>query len=154
MIIREKTEQYDGSHRVLMYEADDAGGLREESRASDLDDQIGTFYEARKLEMDRLRRKVLDGQISPIALCMTYQQMTVPDLAARAKLSKRVVKRHLTPTGFREVTVTILQRYARIFDLSVADLFQFLDVPEGIVVRDEHRQERLLQIISLEVEER
>jgi transcriptional regulator with XRE-family HTH domain len=152
MIIRQKSEGYDGSHRLVAYERDDNGGLREESRASDLDDQISTFYEQRALEMMRLRRQVMEGEISPIALCMTYQQLTLSDLAARAKLSKRVVKRHLTMDGFRDVTVATLQRYARIFDVAVADFFQFVDVPAEVDVREDRKAERLLQVLTLVVD--
>lgn len=149
MIIRRENERYDGSHRVLMYETDEEGRLVERQRKSDLDDQISTFYEQRTLELARLRRQLLDGAISPIALCMAYQNLTVADLASRVKLSKRQVKRHLTPAGFGEVTVAVLQRYARVFDLAVADLFQFVDVGEGVEVRDEHRRERLIQLVTV-----
>jgi len=148
MIIREKSEGYDGKFRLIMYEPDEQGRLSEQSRRSEMEEQIETYYEQRRLEMERLKAQVVNGEISPIALCMTYQQMTLPDLASRAKLSKRQVKRHLTPEGFREVTVELLQRYARIFDLAVADFFQFLLVKEGTEVSDEHRGERLIQLVE------
>ena len=109
MIIREKIEEYDGSHRLVMYEADEGGKYSETTRKSDLDDQIASFYEQRHVEMEKLQRQVLNEEISPISLCMTMQQMTLPDLATRAKMSKRKVKKHLTAKGFRELTVRCRQ---------------------------------------------
>ena len=152
MIIRENEEGYDGSFRLIMYEHDEDGKLKEHSRRSEMEDQIETYYEQRKLEMERLKRQVLDAEISPIALCMAYQQMTLPDLSARAKLSKRQVKRHLTPTGFRELTVELLQRYARVFDVAVADFFQFLTVKAGTKAEVKHHNERLVQLIDVSPE--
>lgn len=149
MIIRENFETYDGSFRILKYEADEAGGLETRAIKSDLDDQIETFYTQRQIEMERLRREVLQGKISPIALCMTYQNLTLSDLASRVKLSKRKVQKHLTPKGFRDVTVEQLQRYARIFDLRVADFFEFIHVANGVELETEQRQERLIQILRL-----
>lgn len=148
MIIREKTEGYDGSFRLIMYEPAEDGKLTERARRSELEDQIETFYEQRQLEMERLKKQVENGEISPIALCMTFQQMTVADLSSRAKLSKRHVKKHLTPAGFRELTVDLLQRYARVFDVAVADFFQFLIVKEGVEVKPNHSNERLVQTIE------
>jgi len=149
MIIREKNESYDGSFRILKYEADDQGKLAERAIKSDLDDQIETFYTQRQLEMERLEREVLAGKISPIALCMTYQSLTLSDLAARVKLSKRKVQKHLTPAGFADVTVAMLQRYARVFDLNVADFFEFVRLPEGIEVERAQRQDRLIQLLTV-----
>lgn len=153
MIIREKTESYDGSFRILMYEADDQGKLQEKPRKSDLDDQIETFYSQRQLEMDRLKSDVLSGRISPISLLMAYQQLTLPDLASRVKLSKRKVQKHLTPAGFRTITVEILQRYARVFDVTVADFFQFMLVKEGANVATSQKSERLYQLVDVFPEE-
>ena len=152
MITWEKGERYDGSHRIVGYEPGEDGKLRERARPSDLDEEIATFYEQRRLEMERLRRRVLDGEISPIALCMIYQQMTESDLATRVKLGRRAVRKHLTPEGFRDLTVERLQRYARVFDVAVADFFQFLHVGEGVTLHEERRGERLYQLLSVEVE--
>lgn len=148
MIIQEKAEGYDGSFRLIMYEPDENGKLTEHARRSELEDQIETYYEQRQLEMERLKQQIQNGEISPIALCMTFQQMTVADLSARAKVAKRHVKKHLTPAGFRELTVELLQRYAKVFDVAVADFFQFLIVKEGVEVKAVHSNERLVQTIE------
>jgi AraC-like DNA-binding protein len=148
MIVREKGETYDWAFKLMMYESDGEGRLAETKRVSDLEDQIPTYYDQRRLELERLERELLAGEISPIAMCMTYQQLTLADLASRAGLSKWRVRRHLTPAGFRDVTVAQLQRYARIFDVTIADLFQFVHVKAGVAVTARQRCERLVQVVD------
>lgn len=148
MIIRDDDETYDGKYRFELYDADRDGKLAVVAKTSYLEDQIPVYYEQRRLEMERLERLVMAGEISPIALQMTYQQMTLPDLAARAQMSKRHVKAHLTPKGFRDVTVAQLQRYARVFGITVADFFEFIHVRKGVSVKADVRGERLLQVIE------
>lgn len=148
MIIRDDDETYDGKYRFYLYDAAGDGKLAAVAKTSYLEDQIPVYYEQRKLEMARLEKLVTAGEISPIALQMTYQQMTLPDLASRARMSKRHVKAHLTPKGFRELTVAQLQRYARVFGITVADFFEFIHVRKGVALTAEQRGERLLQVIE------
>jgi hypothetical protein len=148
MIIRDDDETYDGKYRFVLYEPDSEGKLAATPQTSYLEDQIPVYYEQRRLEMARLEREVIAGEISPIAMLMTYQQMTLSDLVARAQTSKRHVKAHLTPKGFRELTVAQLQRYARVFGVTVADFFEFIHVRKGVALTAEQRGERLLQLVE------
>jgi hypothetical protein len=151
MIIEKHGEGYDGSFRVVVYRKDDRGRTVAESVKSDMDDQIPTFYVQRREELARLVSEVLDGKISPIALFMQYENMTLSDLSARIKLSSRRVKKHLAPAGFKDLTVEVLQRYARIFDVAVCDFFQFLYLDDGVSFDRKNRAERLFQTVEVAV---
>ena len=152
MIISEDRERYDGTFRLVLYSADDRGHCRAEMCRSEMDDQIDSFYAQRQLEFERLKQQLLGGEISPIGFCLTYQNMTVADLAARMRLSRRQVKRHLRPKGFATVTVEQLQRYARVFDVGVADFFQFLVEGKGTSVSVEQSADRLVQQVVTSLE--
>jgi transcriptional regulator with XRE-family HTH domain len=148
MIISEDRDRYDGSFRLVLYSADSTGQCRAETRKSEMDDQIDSFYAQRQVEFERLKHQMLRGEISPIGFCLTYQNMTAADLAARMGLSRRQVKRHLRPKGFAAVTVEQLQKYARVFDVGVADFFQFLVEGKGVNVSVEQSADRLVQHVG------
>lgn len=149
MIIREKVEEYDGSFRLVMFESDGSGGYEPTSRKSDLDDQIASFYEQRRAELERLKKDLLAKRSSPIALYMTYQNLTVSDLSSRVRLRSWRVKKHLTYEGFRNVTVEVLQRYARVFNITVADFFQFLKICDDSEIKSEVKNDRLVQLLEI-----
>ncbi len=152
MIIQKKSEGYDGSFRLVLYKKDEEGKTVAQRVKSDLDDQIATFYEQRRTELERLQRELVQGRISPISLFMQYENMTLADLAARIKLSRRKVKRHLTAAGFRDVTVEQLQRYAKVFDVAVCEFFQFITLEPGLSFETKNERDRLIQFVDVKPE--
>jgi hypothetical protein len=154
MIIKSDEAGYDGSFRLVVYTRDDQGQTVAQRVKSDMDDQIATFYDQRKQELDRLRRELIGQRISPISLLMQYQNMTHSDLATRMKLSKRKVRRHLTVEGFKEVTVDQLQRYAKVFDVAVCDFFQFILLDPGLSYQARNECDRLVQMLEMKAEQK
>lgn len=153
MIIEKKGEEYDGSFRLVVYKKDEQGQTVAESVKSDMDDIIPTFYTQRKEELERLRGELIAGKISPISLFMQYQNMTLADLCARIKLSKRKVKKHLTSRGFKAVTVEQLMRYAEIFDVDVCDFFEFVYLGKDLKHERTTSNERLVRLVDVEYDE-
>ncbi|MBN1416543.1 MAG: hypothetical protein JW973_15670 [Bacteroidales bacterium] len=74
-----------------------------------------TFYE-----------KLLNEEISTICLYMTIEELTVTELALRAKIPLHRVKKHLTSRHFHSIRVSELKRYAEVFNIPVANLFQII----------------------------
>ncbi|MBN2276087.1 MAG: hypothetical protein JXR41_03240 [Bacteroidales bacterium] len=70
--------------------------------------------------------KLQNGEISPIYLYMTLEELTVSELAARVQIPLRRVKKHLTPKHFANIHVYELKRYADVFNIPVANLFQII----------------------------
>ncbi len=68
------------------------------------------------------------GKRSPIAYHMAKRLMTVGLLASYVRLPRWRVKRHLKPSVFSRIKPEILQRYADIFGLTLA---QIRDIPEA-----------------------
>jgi DNA-binding XRE family transcriptional regulator len=74
-----------------------------------------------------LRADLLQGRISIIAYYATLLSMGEGDLAARIGVSRRRLRAHLTPGGFAKLRLETVRRYAEIFDIPVANLFQIID---------------------------
>ena len=87
---------------------------------------IDEFYNIMGNLEKSLYEKLINHEISPVYLYMTLEELTVSELASRAKISKRKVMRHLTYKHFTDVTVNELARYADVFNIPVANFFQIV----------------------------
>lgn len=117
-------------HQMLLYaeKADGSfGTVRTGSYMSKnhLDDLLEKRDRLRALEEDRLTR----GEISPVAYYMALCDMTVADLARRVGLWPFTVRRHLLPRYFRTMRLEAALRYAEVFGIPLANLFQVLAPP-------------------------
>jgi hypothetical protein len=72
--------------------------------------------------IDRLRK----GEISPVVYYMLLYNMTAADIAVRVGISKGKVLKHQTPKGFAGASIEIVKRYADVFGVSVANMFQLV----------------------------
>jgi hypothetical protein len=151
MIIRDRPEDFDGRWKIVLFDVDESGALRGELKKPDTFDDVQLSYIQRHKELLRLKEALSSGKISPLALHLELNRMTVEELAARASVRRGTVRKHLTPTGFDAVTVEQLRRYARVFDVSVADFFGYLQVQEKIEATVTDHQGHLVQIVDLRV---
>ena len=78
-------------------------------------------------QVEDTRRKVLAGELAPLAYHLATHQMTPKLCAQHVGMATWRVKRHLRPAVFARLSPKILQRYARCLDLAPADLAR---VPE------------------------
>jgi hypothetical protein len=129
---------------MVMYHEDGAGRCTPRYVESENVENIHAYYLQRSLEMKRLHEEVVAGSISPVAFFVQYQHMDVKDVAARVKLRPGTVRKHMTLRGFSKARVEELQRYARVFDISVSDLFDFTFVDEAITVESSRFHNRLI----------
>ncbi len=116
---------------------------------NDLDD----FY--KKMEhLERLsREKLLANEISPVHYYMSIEDLTVQELAQRSGLSAAKVKKHLTVKGFERATLKQLLKYAAVFNIPLANLFQIVLSSQGKNIKyhfynkadDRHERTTLVQ---------
>lgn len=71
---------------------------------------------------EAVRKKVLDGKLSPIAFYMELNVMNVSILAAYAGISGWKVKRHMKMKHFKNLKPGILAKYAEALNISTAEL--------------------------------
>ena len=68
------------------------------------------------------RQKVLNGEASPLLFFMEKALMDTTILAGYTGFWQWQVKRHLKPALFKKLTREKLERYARVFNISVEEL--------------------------------
>jgi hypothetical protein len=122
-----------------------------------MDAEIAVYHEQRRKELRRLHGRLMAGELSPIGFFLELQRMSPEELAPRMRLRAAVVRGHCTPTKFRELTVELLQRYARVFDVAVGDFFQLVELRDELRVEVRTGQAGLVQHVQVgraETEER
>ncbi|MBI4706277.1 MAG: hypothetical protein HY744_34705 [Deltaproteobacteria bacterium] len=149
MILRGSGHKYDGSWRMVLYEADGAGKCSPKLAKSYLDEEIQVYHEQRQRELVRLHRALFAGEISPIGFFAGLQRVDLRYLASCVRLRPAQVRSHLTPAGFERIDVRTLRRYARVFDIAVADFFAFTELADGLGAQTEHAQDRLVEQIKV-----
>jgi hypothetical protein len=154
MLVWSKREEYDGSHRVVLYEMDEDGRCVPTLSKVEYDDQIDTFYIQRQKELERLLADVMEERISPVSFFMQLQNMNLRDVASRMRISVGRARKHMTREGFDGIKVGMLRRYARMFGVTVADLFTFTQVTEDVDVEVTHSGDRLVSRITITVKDR
>jgi transcriptional regulator with XRE-family HTH domain len=73
-----------------------------------------------------LFEKLLKQEISPIERYRSLEELSLQELASRAGISRRKVKKHLKYKYFLKASVQELQRYADVFNIPVANFFQII----------------------------
>ncbi|MCK5677390.1 MAG: hypothetical protein KAH72_02815 [Flavobacteriaceae bacterium] len=69
-----------------------------------------------------IEKKVLNNELSPIAYYMELNRMDISVLAAYFGKWKWIVKRHFKPSNFNKLNSKSLEKYADIFNISLAKL--------------------------------
>ena len=110
--------------RELTYAVDDDGRYVGVSSAGWEPKNIANAqaWEVISQEIREQARLVREGRRSPIAYYMARHMMTPGLVADYVRLARWRVKRHLRPAVFERLKPEILQRYADLFGLSIAEL--------------------------------
>lgn len=87
---------------------------------------IDDFFLKRKNLQIECFEKIRNGEISTVAYYMLLNNMTAADVAVRAGVSVSKVKKHERPAGFAKASVDLVRRYADVFGISVANMFQLV----------------------------
>ena len=78
-----------------------------------------------------MRKKLCDGEISPIMYYMVIEGLSAGDLSKRAGIPMGKMKKHLDVKGFELAKMSELCKYARVFNIPVANLFQVVVSADG-----------------------
>ena len=74
-----------------------------------------------EVRMEAARKKVVDNEASPLLFFMEKAMMDIPILSGYTGFWRFQIKRHLRPGPFSKLSDKQLQRYAEVFNVSVAD---------------------------------
>jgi len=73
-------------------------------------------------QVENTKQAVIEGKLSHLAYYMEKNIMDVKLLSQYTGISKRKIRKHLTPDVFFKLESSIIEQYAKIFNLSIQDL--------------------------------
>lgn len=111
-------------NRELFYHFDPEKGFSKAVNYQNDSNQviIRQSWDAAEQRLEEVRRRVIDGNASPIAYYMEKVLMEVPMLAAYTGFARWRVRRHLTWKVFRKLNDHKLEKYAKVFEITVEEL--------------------------------
>lgn len=97
--------------------------------------ELSTGWEPKSIALDnaikaideriaQAKEKVLRNETSPLEYYMELHKMDLPILASYVGIWKWRVKRHFKPSVFKKLKHKTMQKYADVFEISVAELKQ------------------------------
>jgi len=87
-------------------------------------------------KVEEVKRKVLEGKLSPVAYYMEKNIMNLKLLSQYTGISKWRIRRHLKPKVFSKLDNETLAKYAKTFEIPVALLKNF---NENLNQPDQHK---------------
>ena len=75
-------------------------------------------------ELDPIRNKVLNGELSPLAYHLERNFFSIALMASYTGISKRHIKKHLNPKNFNQLNKETLEKYAAAFGFSVEEFLK------------------------------
>ena len=126
--MKEKDAQFKTDRKLVIYVEKNDGVYRPiETGSYMIETHFDDFLEKRHKLKNSYSDKLKKGEISPIEYYRVLINISISDLASRIGLSSRKVKKHLQPENFKSIKLNILKRYAEVFRVPVANMFQILD---------------------------
>lgn len=118
-------------HQLILYAEKDDDTIGPVQTGSYLaGNYLDEFYHIWGNFEKELFEQLVNKEISPIARYRSLEELSVSELAARAGLPKRRVKKHLKYKYFLKAKVEDLQRYADVFNVPVTNFFQIISTKQ------------------------
>jgi hypothetical protein len=125
--------------------------------------QTGSYFTENFLDdlLDKRQRhgeaclaRLRAGEVSPVGYYRELLDMTEVDLACRVGISRWRLRKHSAPDGFAGIKVRLLARYAEVFGVPIARLFEVV-VPEldAIARREESTADHRVVITHISVKD-
>lgn len=116
---------------ILYAEKDDGSYGTVEGGSYIIENDLEDFWHKKSHLEKTLREQLLKNEITAIYYFMVLEEMTVAELASRSGICKGKVKCHLKPEKFSKVKLSDLQKYAKAFNVPVANFFQIVLTSTG-----------------------
>jgi len=117
---------FDG-HRVTMFVEKEDGSYGSMETGSYLaSNYLDDFWQKMQHFHKNAYEQLISNKISPIAFYLIMKEMAPADAAVRVGISASAVKKHMQPKYFSRMTLSTAQRYADVFGIHLANLFQVM----------------------------
>ncbi len=132
---------YEG-HQMTVYVEKENGTYGPTNTGSYLvKNYIDDFWKNRNYIIKDALKQLLNNEISPVGFYMLILNMAPAEVASRVGIGTSQVKKHMKPDHFGKVTVGLAQKYADIFGIPVANIFQ-VSTETGIINQNSIQQEK------------
>ena len=111
---------------ILYAEKDDGSYGTVEGGSYLIENDLEDFWHKKRHLEKTLRERLINNEITIIHYYMVLEEMTVSELASRAGICKRRVKSHLKPGKTGKLNISDLEKYSKVFNVPVANLFQVI----------------------------
>jgi hypothetical protein len=139
------------SHQLLLYVEKSDGEYGPLQTGSFLTkNYVDDFWEKRKKLIASTTKKLTDGEISPIAYHMIMVDVSASEVASRIGVSPKTVRKHQELKYFSGIKVDMMQKYASIFGVTLADMFQ-IHIPSVVHVMPKQEKTKNPYVTALSV---
>ena len=129
--MKEKDAQFDSERRLVMYVEKNNGAYSPiETGSYMIETHFDDFLEKRKHLEEKLNKQLIHSEINPLEYYRVLLNIGIADLARRVGVSNRKVKKHLSVKHFGKINLALLRKYADVFRVPVASLFQLIDIED------------------------
>jgi hypothetical protein len=87
---------------------------------------LDDFYEKRLKQEKALREQLKKGEISPVYYYLIMQEYGEGDLASRAGVSLKKLRKHYKMENFIKLKLIQLKKYAEAFDIPLVKMFSLM----------------------------
>ena len=135
--MKEKDARVDcDKHQIMLYvEKEDGSYGAVQTGAYMVKNHIDDFNMKRRNLEQSLWDSVAGGRISMVEYYRVLREMSPADLAARVGIRTSQVRKHMTVQGFEKLRLGVARRYAEVFGIEIADLFQKIVQPQPHMMR-------------------
>ena len=120
-----------GEHTMALFVEKDDGSYGPIETGSFLaKNYLSEFWQKMKHFHETAFTRVIHNEISPVAYYLIMREMAPADVAARIGVSAAQVKKHMTPRHFGAMKISLALRYAGVFGIPLAALFQIPADPQ------------------------
>lgn len=130
--MKEKDAYVDfNDHQMILYteKEDNSYGPTQTGSASSKDLLYDLRFKWKNME-EAILKKMESGETTMIYYYMMLQELTPYELANRVGISKAKVERHFLPKYFEKASLKTMRKYAEVFNIPVANLFQLIHTKE------------------------
>ena len=118
--------EYD-KHQLLLYVEKNDGEYGPLQTGSFLTkNYVDDFWAKQKRFQGESLNDLVQGKISPVGYYMTMINISAGDLAARVGISRSKVQKHTRPQHFQNIGIPLLRKYAEVFGVPLANMFQIV----------------------------
>lgn len=118
-------------HQLIIYtEKEDNTYGPVQTGAASSKDLLSNMRNQWKHMEEAILEKIRTGEISMVYYYMMLQELTSFELANRVGISKSKVEKHFQPKHFENASLSTIRKYAEVFNVPVANLFQLIHTKE------------------------